>query len=123
MRGMSRDVTTFVISMYRHIQTHQFFKSIVLIAEHVGKISSPVQQTIRLNMIALLVLTPIDISRNTRQAGNKVHRVVKHGFPIVFLTHPLGVLPGKLTFSLQRHYCYYKLCHWMRGYGKGLYSS
>src|SRR5687767_10648841 len=93
-------ISSLMISMDGHVQTHQLFETLILVTHHVGEVTGPVEQSIGLYMITRFVFAAVDISCDTRQPGYKVHTVVEDSFPIIFLVHARRVFLGELAFCL-----------------------
>ena len=55
MGSMCRDIATFVIGVNGHIKAHQFTETMIIKTHHVGEVTCPVEQTIRMYMVAILI--------------------------------------------------------------------
>ena len=93
---MRRNVSTFVVRVNSHVQTHQFTELFVVVPQHVGKVSGPIQLGIWLNVFAPFVRTSVDVGRNTRKARNQIHRIFIRVLPVLGLADPARIGLAKL---------------------------
>ncbi len=88
-----------------------------------SKISCPVKKAIWLNMVAILIFSPVYISGYARKACQKIHGIIKSSIPIFFFIHARCISFRELAFCLKRHNSYHKLRHWMGANGQSFYGS
>ena len=76
-----------------------------------GKVRSPIQLRIRLDMYIVLVVLAVDIRSHTGKTSDKIHHILVHRIPILFLADSLTVGCSKNRLRLQRHNGHAELSH------------
>ena len=83
---MRADVAPLVIGQDGQVQTHQLPELGFLDAQQVGQVGRPVQAGLRgRDVVALLVVAPVDVGRHQRQPAQQQDGVIEHRLPVVGL--------------------------------------
>src|SRR5690606_18759496 len=86
-----------------HVQPHQLHEAFIIVTQHVGKISCPVEQTIRLYMCVISILSSVNVCSNSRKSSNQVEHIVEYRLPVILFGNTFRISFGKFAFSLQCH--------------------
>mmetsp|Transcript_15819 Transcript_15819/g.66659 ORF Transcript_15819/g.66659 Transcript_15819/m.66659 type:complete len:401 (+) Transcript_15819:1304-2506(+) len=114
MRRVRGHVASLVVAVDGHVQAHQLFGALVVVAHLFGEVRRPVQVVVRRDQRTVLERVAVDGGRHGGELRDAVQRVLEHGLPVLGLVHALRVRLGELTLRLQRHDGHRKLRHGVR---------
>mmetsp|Transcript_72612 Transcript_72612/g.119597 ORF Transcript_72612/g.119597 Transcript_72612/m.119597 type:complete len:291 (+) Transcript_72612:305-1177(+) len=115
VRGVRRDVATFMIRMKHQVPTHRLLETFTLIdPQHLGKVGGPVQLAVVGRHFAIMESPTIDRGRDDGDFGNNVQTIFQGIRPIVILLHAALIFLEELGVLLQRQHRHGELRHGMR---------
>lgn len=103
VRGVGRDVSTLVVRVNGHVETHQLDESgVISVTEHVGQVPRVILGRVDGGNLAVSVDVLEDSTGDGGQLGDQVHGILIDGLPVVLLGRTLGISLGERGIMVER---------------------
>jgi len=114
VRGVGRDVATFVIGVDGEVKSHELDELGIIESDHVAVVGGPVKARVSGGKVTVLAVEVVeDLSGDGRKVGDAVHAIFVDIFPVGGLVDTLGVSLGELGLRVHESNGGGELGHWV----------
>jgi hypothetical protein len=120
--GVSRNITTLMITVDDKVKTHELIESLVVETKHSVEVGGPIEVGLTLES-SVLVGVAVDASSYLRKTSNEVHGIFIGVLPVLLLVDTSAISSGEFALGLKSQDSNAELGHWMHGSretGKGV---